>query len=143
MRDILHNILGNVNGFTIYYTIFKTAMAVRCSQYSMVIFKFDLNRQYLDILFCYFWPLHHCYWKLIYIYIKNSGYVGRKKHRCTKSNEINKKYEWLVTLSLFLTVFFHNILQNIFRIKLHTYFPLMLFIIKNVSLSPWLRWHTK
>ena len=36
--DILHNILGNVKDFRIYYTMFVTTPVVRCSQYSLIFF---------------------------------------------------------------------------------------------------------
>ena len=35
----MHNVLANADSFTIYYTMFRTAPAVRYAQYSLIIFK--------------------------------------------------------------------------------------------------------
>ena len=76
LLGIVSNILANVKGLTLYYKIFKTASAVRCSQNSLIFsnqtdLNDDLNCQYLNICcgFLTSWSLllkltQYLHWKL-------------------------------------------------------------------------------
>ena len=87
----MHNTIVNVNGFTIFYTMFKTTLVVRCSQYSLRFFKSNSVWfespifQYSSVLF-----LTSCT-----LLLKLNRYLhselrifGKELCKCIKSNEI-------------------------------------------------------
>ena len=81
LQGIVHDILANVNGFTTYYTMFKTTSVVRCSQNLLIIF--ESNSVWFES------PLSQCYFVLfltspslllylINIFIGKWEYLGKK-----------------------------------------------------------------
>ena len=76
MLGIFSNILANVKGLTLYYKMFKTASAVRCSQVSLIFFKSNWFKWWFkspipQYMLCFLtsWSLllkltHYLHWEL-------------------------------------------------------------------------------